>query len=70
MLRKLDLFPSSCEGETPLLLGLSERVNLVQRLRLALSMGPNRVGVPSNLRTETNQISELSYFQVSRIPDD
>jgi hypothetical protein len=49
MFQKLDLFPSSDEGrEISTLLGSLERANLnpvIQRLRLALSKGPNRVGV-------------------------
>jgi hypothetical protein len=38
-------------GETP-----------TQWLRLALSKGPNRVGVSLHLRTETDPVSETSYF--------
>jgi hypothetical protein len=47
MFRKLDLFPSLGEGrETSILLGPLERANLNHwTLRLALSKGPNRVGV-------------------------
>jgi hypothetical protein len=45
MFRKLHLFPSSDEGrETPTLLASLERANL-NLLFLALSEGPNRVGV-------------------------
>jgi hypothetical protein len=45
MFRKLDMFPSSGEGkETPTLLGLLEKANL-NHCRIALSQGPNRVGV-------------------------
>jgi hypothetical protein len=35
---------------------------VVQRSRLALSKGPNRVGVSPHLRTETDAVSETSYF--------
>jgi hypothetical protein len=46
VLRKYGLFLSSGEGgKTPVLLGPLERANRVQCLRLALSKGPNRVGV-------------------------
>jgi hypothetical protein len=39
--------------------------------RLALSEGPNRVGVfPLHLRLETDPVSEMFCFLVSRIPDD
>jgi hypothetical protein len=42
-----------------------------QRLRLALSKGPNRVGAsPSRLRTETNPVSEMLCFLLFGIPDD
>jgi hypothetical protein len=42
-----------------------------QWLRLALSKGPNGVGVfAPHLRTETDPFSETSCFLVSRIPDD
>jgi hypothetical protein len=34
----------------------------VQWLRLALSKGPNRVGVSLHLRTETEPVSETSCF--------
>jgi hypothetical protein len=56
--RKLDLLPSSGEGvETPTLFGRLERANLSHWL--ALSNGPNRVGVsPSHLRKETNSVFE------------
>jgi hypothetical protein len=47
-------------GETPTLLGPSERV--VQWLRLTLSKGPNRVGVSLHLRMETDPVSETSCF--------
>jgi hypothetical protein len=45
---------------------------VVQWLRLALSKGPDWVGVPPSphLRTETDTISETSCFLFSRIPDD
>jgi hypothetical protein len=62
--RKLDLFPSSDDGggKTPTQLG---------PLRLALSKGPNWVGVfSSHLRTETDPVFETLCFLVSRIPDD
>jgi hypothetical protein len=39
-------------------------------LRLALSKGPNRVGVSPHLRTETDPVSETSCFLVRRTPDD
>jgi hypothetical protein len=43
----------------------------VQLLKLALSKGPNRIGVfSSQLRTERDPVSETSYFLVFRIPDD
>jgi hypothetical protein len=49
MFQKMDLFPFSGEGrETLTLLGPLERANLnpiIQRLRLALSKGPIRVGI-------------------------
>jgi hypothetical protein len=61
---KLDLFLSSGEWGRHLLCW-------DHWLRLALSKGPNRVGVsPPHLRTETNAISETLCFLVSRIPDD
>jgi hypothetical protein len=45
-IRKMDLFPSSGEGrKTPTLLGPLEGANLNHDLSLALSKGPNRVGV-------------------------
>jgi hypothetical protein len=56
-------------GKTPTLLGPLERANLKQSL--ALSKGPNRVGVfPPHLRTETDPVSETLCFLVSRRPDD
>jgi hypothetical protein len=42
MLRKVDLFPSSDEGETPTLLDPLERANLN---RLSSEQGDERVGV-------------------------
>jgi hypothetical protein len=40
-------------------------------LRLALSKGPNRVGVSlPHVRTETDPVSEMLRLLVSRIPDD
>jgi hypothetical protein len=52
--------------ETPNLLDPLEK-----GLRLALSKGPNKVGVSSpHLRTETDTFSETLCFLVSRIPDD
>jgi hypothetical protein len=57
------LHPSSCILKTT--------EHGVQWLRLALSNGPNRVGVsPSHLRTETNPVPETLCFLVFRIPDD
>jgi hypothetical protein len=39
-------------------------------LRLALSKGPNKVGVfPPHLRTETDPVSETLRFPLSRILD-
>jgi hypothetical protein len=69
MFRKLDLFPSSgVGGKTPTQLGSLDRV---QWLRLALSMGPNWVGIlPPHLRTETDPASETSCFLFLRRPDD
>jgi hypothetical protein len=52
--QKLDLFLSSGEGR--------HIFCWVQRLRLALSKGPNRVGVSPHLRTETDPVSETSCF--------
>jgi hypothetical protein len=53
--RKLDLFPPSGEArETPTLLGQS---TLIQWLRLALSEGPNRVGVSFPSPEERNRFS-------------
>jgi hypothetical protein len=54
---------------------LNSCVNLtgiVQWLRLALSEGPNWVGVfpPSHMRTKTDPVSETSCFLFSRIPND
>jgi hypothetical protein len=45
---------------------------VVEWLRLALSDGPNWVGLfcPIHLRTETDPVSETSYFLFSRIMDD
>jgi hypothetical protein len=44
---------------------------VVQWLRVALSKGPNWVGVfLPHLRTETDPVSETSCFLFSRIPDD
>jgi hypothetical protein len=71
MFRKLNLFPSSSvEKEAHTLFGPLERQ--VQWLRLALSNGPNRVGVslslsfPSNLGKETDPVSEtLSHVALS-----
>jgi hypothetical protein len=38
----------------------------LQRLRLALSKGPNRAGVsPSHLKTETDPVSETFCFPVT-----
>jgi hypothetical protein len=48
MFQKLDLFLSSGDwggGKTPTLLGPLEGANLYHRTRLALSKGPNGVGV-------------------------
>jgi hypothetical protein len=40
-------------------------------MRLALSKGPNRVGVsPPHLRTETDPVSETMCFLAFRISDD
>jgi hypothetical protein len=41
-----------------------------QSFRLALSKGPNRVGVSPHLRTETDPVSETPYFLFFRIQDD
>jgi hypothetical protein len=72
MFRKPDLFPSSGEGggETPTQLGPLEIANL-SHWSLALSKGPNRVGVSPlpHLRTETDPVSETLCFLVSRILD-
>jgi hypothetical protein len=57
--RKLNLFPSSNEGETH-----------VFCLSLALSKGPNRAGVPMYLRTETDPVSEKLRSLVFGIQDD
>jgi hypothetical protein len=79
MFRKLDLFPTSCDGrETLTVFGPLKRANLnqwlkssFQRLRLAFSMGPNRISVSfPHLRTETNPVFETLCFLVFRIPDD
>jgi hypothetical protein len=43
---------------------------VIQRLRLALSKVPNRVGDPPHLRTETEPVSETLCILVSRILDD
>jgi hypothetical protein len=46
-------------------------LNHCRWLRLALSKGPNTVGVsPPHLRTETDPVSEMLCFLVFRIPDD
>jgi hypothetical protein len=37
---------------------------VVQWLRLALSNGPNRIGVSPHLRTEIDPVSETSYFDL------
>jgi hypothetical protein len=42
----------------------------VQRLRLALSKGPNKVFPTPHLRTETDPVSETLFSLVFRIPDD
>jgi hypothetical protein len=56
----------SDDGQSPL-----NRANLNQWSRLAISKGPNRVGVsPPHLRAETDSVSETSCFPVSRISDD
>jgi hypothetical protein len=49
-----------------------ETPTMIQWLRLALSKGPNRVGVfqHPHLRTVTNPVSETLCFLVSRTPDD
>jgi hypothetical protein len=52
-------------GETPILFGLLERVNLSHCL--AHSKGPNRAAVfPPHLRIEIDQVSEIPCFLVSR----
>jgi hypothetical protein len=67
MFQKLYLFPSSEEGnEAPTLLGPLERANLnpvIQRLRLALSKGPNRVSPSPHLNMKTDLVSK-TYFLV------
>jgi hypothetical protein len=58
--------------KTPTQLGALERA-ILQWLRLALSKGPNWAGCflpPFHLRMETDPVSEMSRFLVSRIPDD
>jgi hypothetical protein len=57
-LRKLDLFPSS-----------GERTSVVHWLRLALSNGPNRVGV-YNLKPEDGNRSTFRNVVFFRIPND
>jgi hypothetical protein len=50
--RKLDLFPSSGEGE-----------DTCSSIDLGPSKGPNKVGVlHPHLRTETDPVSEISVF--------
>jgi hypothetical protein len=70
----MQFFPASCH-----FIPLRSKYSLQHRVlkhphwsRLALSKGPNWVGVfpPPHLRTETDPVSETSYFLVSRIPDD
>jgi hypothetical protein len=57
MFRKLDLLPSSGEvDETPILLGL-----LIQWLRLAISMWPNRVDVSD---PSAEDVSRSSFWNV------
>jgi hypothetical protein len=60
MFRKLDLFPSS-GWETPTAL------SPLERLRLALSKGPNRVGVS---HPEDGNSSSFRNIVFIRIPDD
>jgi hypothetical protein len=47
-------------------------MDIDHRPELALSKGPNKVGVflPPHLRTETYPVSKMLYFIVFRIPDD
>jgi hypothetical protein len=64
----MDVYHPSGE-KTSTLLGLLERANLW--LRLALSKGPNIVGVfPPHLKTEIDPVYETLCFLVSRIPMD
>jgi hypothetical protein len=35
---------------------------IIRWLRLALSKGPNRIGFSPHLRTETDPVSETSWF--------
>jgi hypothetical protein len=67
--RQCFLFPSSGEGrETPTLLGPLERANSNHWMRLALSMGPYRVGVTSPLAIfqglDCNRCSLLKHLPI------
>jgi hypothetical protein len=62
--RKLNLFPSSGEGGRRHLLSVGPEKERISITGLALSKGPNWVGVfsPLHMRMETNPVSETSCF--------
>jgi hypothetical protein len=69
-IRKLDLFPFSCEEGDTYSVGSLERVNL-NHWTLALSKGPNRVSVSSSPE-DGNRASfrNVMFSSLFRIPDD
>jgi hypothetical protein len=68
--RKIDLFPSSGEGwESPAVMSPLERAKPVQRLRLSLYNGPNRVGVSHSSPEDGNRsifrnVMSLVFFRI------